>query len=472
MRTTTPIRAGLAIASCTVALCLGACFGGGEEAAHDHGSHEGHDHESHEGHDHGSHEGHDHGSHEGHDHGSDGGHEPVPAEDLKTVHLSATAAANLGIEVTTIEPELWYDEVKIPGTVREEFDRRAVVTAPSQVRVAKLDAPPHATVGAGQRLALLDLVDSALTQTQLEAVEARAEWLKASTELERTQAYLEGLEGTTLADERDRVAGDVKVLEAEVQASRSGLDAALAALGLAGLNRTQLEALENEGVVATRIQINAPTLDGRPDLEIAQRPVSLGETVEAGTTLFDLVALDQLLVVGEAFEAELPVVRRATEEKLPVSLYFPAQDLTVKGLTIRSIEGVLDGDDRVTHFFVGLPNELLSDHEEGGARFVDWRYRVGSRVQVLVATEDRGSRFLLPSSAVVVEEGHSFVYRNDGEHYEQLEVRVESEQGHYVVVPLDSGLQNGDRIVAVGANQVHLSANPAAANDSGHGHSH
>lgn len=460
MRRMPVVLAGPVAAAYLLGVSFAACRGG-DEVAHDHGEIEGHDHGEHGGHDHGGHEGHDHGEHESHG-----------ATTGKSVQLSATAAANLGIEVTEIHPELWYDEVKIPGTVREEFDRRAVVTAPSQVRVAKLDAPPHATVGAGERLALLDLVDSALTQTQLDAVGARAEWLKASTELDRTRVYLEGLESTGLADERQRVSGDIKVLEAEVQASRSALDAALAALGLAGLSQAQLEALENEGEVATRIRVNAPALEGRPDLEIAARPVDLGETVDAGATLFDLVALDQLLVVGEAFEAELSVVRKATEEKLPVSLYFTAEDLTVRGLTIRSIEGVLDGNDRVTHFFVSLPNEPLADHEEGGERFVDWKYRVGSRVQVLVATDDRGSRFLLPSSAVVLEEGHSFVYRRVGETYEQVELRVESEQGHYVVVPLAAGLENGDHIVVVGANQVHLSANPAMANDSGHGHSH
>ncbi len=450
-----------------------------DHAGHDHGDHAGHDHGDHAGgehagHDHGDHAGHDHGDqaedhgdHAGHDHGDHADHGDGPS-----VHLSATASANLGIEITELHTEAWYDEVKIPGTLREEFDRRAVVTAPSQVRVAKLDVPPHATVKAGQRLALLDLVDSQLTQTQLDAVEARAEWLKASTELERTRIYLDGLQDTALADERTRVTGDAKVLEAEVQASRSALDAALAALKIAGLNSSQLKVLEEEGTVATRIQVHAPSLDGKPELEIADRPVDLGETVDAGAILFDLVALDRLLVVGEAFEAELPVVRKASEEGLPVSLYFPAENLTVRGLSIRSIEGVLDGDNRVTHFFVSVPNEPVSVKEEGSVRFVDWQYRVGSRVQVLVATEDKGPRFLLPSTAIVREEGHCFVYRKQGEEYEQIEVRIESEQGHYVVVPVDAGLKEKDQIVSVGSNQIHLSANPSAADDSGHGHSH
>ena len=417
-----------------------------------------------------SEDGQDHADHEGHDHGDHSDHAEA------TVELSDTAAANLGLEMARLRARPWYDEVKIPGLLQEEFDRRADVTAPCQVRIVALDAPPHATVRAGQQLAVLELVDADLTQTQLAAVQARADWLKASTELDRTRAYRDGLSGDAMAAERARVIGDIAVLEAEVQASRSTLDAALAAAGLAGLSRTQLDALENEGRVATRVIVHAPALDGRPDLEIAARPVNHGETVEAGSPLFELVALDRLLVVGEAFENELAVVRKATEEKLPVSLYFPAENRSVGGLSLRSIEGVLDGNDRVTHFFVSLPNEVVSTTEEDGERYVDWTYRVGSRVQVLVATEDKGPRFLLPASAVVREEGHSYAYRRHGDVYEQVELRVEKDQGHFVVVPLDSGLVEGDQVVVVGANQVHLSARPevegGAGGHAGHGHAH
>ena len=91
-------------------------------------------------------------------------------------------------------------------------------------------------------------------------------------------------------------------------------------------------------------------------------------------------------------------------------------------------------------------NSPLSDQERDGHRYVDYANRVGSRVQLLVAREDRGPRFLLPASAIVSEEGHSFVYVSHGGHYDRVELRVESDHGHFVVVPVDGELSEGDEV--------------------------
>ena len=468
-------------------------------AGHDHGAaedeHAGHDHGDHEGHDHGAaedeHAGHDHAAtedeHAGHDHAAaedeHAGHDHAAAEDEHTDHayleLSAASASNIGLELYEVKAEVWYDQLKIPGTLQVDWDRQATVSTPTTVRVVSLDAPPHATVRAGQRLAVLEVVDPELRQLQIHAVEVRADLIETGIQRDRTRSYLDALSsrGQPVAEERRRVEADLEVLEAKVTSNASTLATILAALKMAGFSNTQLEDLEQRGVPSTRISVYAPSLPGKPELEVMARNGQTGQTIDAGSPLYELAALDQLLVWGEAFEADLGAVRRAAAEGLPVSLLFPAEDRRVDGLTIRSLEGALDGEDRTTHFFVPLPNPKVSDKKADGARYVDWQNRAGARVQILVGTEQVGERLVLPSSALISEGGATLAYRKHGAHYEPVELTVVTVESRRAVVPLGVGLEPGDFIVTAGALQVHLAHKEAtgaagAAADPHAGHNH
>jgi hypothetical protein len=433
----------------------------GDHDGHDHGEaehgdHDGHDHAEaeHEGHDHAEaeHEGHDHaeadqGEHEGHDHGAH-----------SYVELSPAAASNIGLGLVEVRTEVWYDQLKIPGTLQVDWDRRATVSTPTTVRVVSLDAPPHATVKAGQRLAVLEMVDPELRHLQIRAVEVRAELVETRIERDRTRSYVEALAAGVqdVAEERRRVEADLEVLEARVTSGASTLDTILAALAMAGLSRTQLDALEQHGQPATHISLYAPSLPGRPELEVTARDAHAGQTLDAGSPLYELAALDQLMVWGEAFEADLGAVRRAAAEDLPVSLLFPAEGRRLDGLSIRSLEGALDGENRTTHFFVPLPNPKVSEKVVDGVHYVDWQNRAGARVQVLVGTEAVGERVVIPTSALISEGGATLVYLVHGDHYEPVELTVEAVESRRAVIPLGGGLEPGDQVVATGALQVHL----------------
>ena len=450
-----------------------------DRGAHDHGeaedAHAGHDHGE-DAHDHGeaedAHEGHDHGedAHAGHDHGD---------EAHSFVALSSAAASNIGLELVEVQAEVWYDQLKIPGTLHLDWDRQATVSTPTTVRVVSLDAPPHATVRAGQRLAVLEMVDPELRHLQIRAVEVRAELVETRIERDRTRSYLEalGASAQVVDEEQRRVQADLEVLEARVTSGASTLDTILAALEMAGLSQSQLDALEQEGKPATHISLYAPSLPGRPELDVTARNAHAGQTLDAGSPLYELAALDQLLVWGEAFEADLAEVRRAAADGLPVSLLFPAEDRRVDGLSIRSLEGALDGENRTTHFFVPLPNPKVSEKTVDGVRYVDWQNRAGARVQVLVGTDAVGERLVIPSSALISEGGATLAYVKHGDHYEPVELTVEAVESRRAVIPVGSGLAPGDQVVVTGALQVHLAHKQSAggagvAADPHAGHNH
>lgn len=451
-----------------------------------------HDHTADQGHDHGDNDqpaddghGHEHPADDdhGHDHeppADDGhAHPDVPAGEYDHRDEERSGSSAYGIRVERVSPTLYSDTIKIPGVVSRAPDREVEVSAPAMVRVVALDLPPKSTVRAGQRMAVLELVDPEARQLQMRAVETRAEIFAATTELDRTRAYLEVLraQDDPLEVEIRRVEADLAVLEARTASHQSALEASLASLKVVGLSDRQLRELEENGAVSTRIEVFAPRLAGTPQMEVSERPVAVGETLAAGSPIFSLVALDQLMAIGEAFEADLAAVRRAAREDLPVTLFFPAENRTVPDLRIAVVEGTLDGVNRVTHFLVPFPNNLLWEKTVDGARYLDWENRVGSRVQILVATGKIERNFVIPNGALVREAGRTAVFRKTGGEYHRIFVSVESVDAGLAILPLDCGLADGDEVVVQGALQLKLalqemSEGGAATDGSDHGHQH
>lgn len=452
---------------------------GHEHPASDDGHQHGQDHDDEHGHqhdqDHGDEHGHRHPADDdhGHSHGTAGDHQQSGAR------TDGHTSDSYGIRVKQISSTLYSDTIKIPGIVSQAPDRQAEVSAPSMVRVVALDLPPKSTVRAGQRMAILELTDPEVRQLQMRAVELRAELLAAATERDRNRAYLDVLraQNEPMEVEIRRVEADLAVLEARASSRQSALNATLDSLKVVGLSNSQLRELKENGVVSTRIEVFAPRLKGSPQMEVSERPVSMGETLAAGSPIYSLVALDRLMAIGEAFEADLADVRHASRVDLPVTLFFPAEGRTVPDLRIVAVEGTLDGANRVTHFLVPFPNRLISEKTVDGTRYLDWENRVGARVQILVATGQVGRRFVIPNGALVREAGRTAVFRKEGDAYHRVFVSVESVDAGLAILPLECGLSEGDEVVVQGALQLKLalqemSEGGTSTDGSDHGHQH
>ncbi len=372
--------------------------------------------------------------------------------------LDPVAAQNLGVRTEAVRPEVYYDQIKIPGMITVDPDMKYELSAPAKVRVTQLDARVPATVMPGERLAVLELVDGEIRDLQMRAVEVRAQHLADATERGRLTRYLESLQAAAQPSsaEIERVTEDLRIVEARLAAQESALNALLVALETAGLQAHQLEALAEEGTVTTQIELRVPEVPGIHSFEVIDRPVHTGQTVEPGGTLYELVSLERLWVMGEAFEADLAAVRHAAREDLPVCLVFPAEDRRVPDLRIVAIEGEQDGANRVTHFFVQLPNHRVDERIVDGHRYHQWAHRAGSRVQILVATQEVGRRYVIPSSALVRQAGQAWLFLHEGGEYLRVPVAVEDVGARHAVLPLDCGLHPGDQLVVRGALQLNL----------------
>ena len=127
--------------------------------------------------------------------------------------------------------------------------------------------------------------------------------------------------------------------------------------------------------------------------------VQLGQQVTAGDTLCVLADHCELYIEGTAFEADTPALREAIVAGTPVDadvLVSTRREQAVTGLRLLYLADQVDRESRAQHFYVKLPNEILSDRREGTQRFLQWRFSPGQRVELSVPVEkwtraDRGA---------------------------------------------------------------------------------
>jgi multidrug efflux pump subunit AcrA (membrane-fusion protein) len=94
---------------------------------------------------------------------------------------------------------------------------------------------------------------------------------------------------------------------------------------------------------------------------------------------------------------------------------------------------------------------------------------VGTLAHVAIATRSRGTGIIVPSSAVLEEDGTSIVFvQTSGERYERRVVHVDGGDGQRLLVR--TGLDVGDRVVTGATYQVKLASLSTAVPTHGHEH--
>jgi len=127
------------------------------------------------------------------------------------------------------------------------------------------------------------------------------------------------------------------------------------------------------------------------------------------------------------------------------------------------------------HFFIWLANQRLGEKQTGKHRYLDWEFRVGERIQILIPQEDTQSRIVLPIEALIRRGGKNYIFRLYQDRCEQIEVQLVHLDENQAVLPRKGPLSPGDEVVIKGALQVQLameSQKKPQANVGGHGHAH
>lgn len=301
----------------------------------------------------------------------------------------------INVEAERVEPRPFSLTIRLTGVAVAMRD--VVISAEEAGVVRRIDANEGSRVRAGDAILRLD---DAILKAQVQAAAARAEYDEEVWQ-RRKKLY-----------EEDGVGSELAYHEARHAAERS---------------RADLDVLESR---LARTTIRAPVsgiLDGRP--------VEVGTMVSPGTPVARIVQADTIRILAGVPERYALHVSAGTEASVAFDV-LPgdtlAGSITFAGATV-------DPDSRTFPVELELPNP-------GG------RIKPGMVAGVSVVRAELADAVVVPRQALVsMEEGHVvFVVEGAGEETTAAArpVRVAASQGNDVVV--ESGLEEGDRLVVVG----------------------
>jgi multidrug efflux pump subunit AcrA (membrane-fusion protein) len=408
-----------------------------------------------------------HGEHE-HDHA---GHPHASAD---SVELSEQARRNIALRVDEIQLTAYERALSIPGIVVEREGRSMhAVAAPLTGVVTKVYVTEGQAVTPGEKLFDLRL-------THEDVVQSQADFLRTLQELDVIRREVKRLETAT----RDGAIAGKRLIERkyEQEKQEATLRSQREAMRLHGLNDAQIDEIERTGKLLPSLTVTAPD-HGHDDrrsesvvLQVQELKVDRGHHVSTGEMLAVLTDHDELLIEGRAFEQDAQAVAETLANNWPVTAVLEggdAESVTIPDLSILFVGSRVDAQSRAMHFYVRLPNEVVHDSVTNGRRHVVWRFKPGQRMQIRVPVEKWQNQIVLPIDAVAQDGVETFVFRENGEHFDRQPVHVVYRDRFNAVIANDGSLYVGDRVAMNAAHQLLVALkNKSGGGVDPHGHTH
>ena len=205
------------------------------------------------------------------------------------------------------------------------------------------------------------------------------------------------------------------------------------------ISEEQVTRIENSGQVQTQFDVYADVAG-----VVAARNVAVGDFINRGSVLFDIVDLSTVWVVLEAYESDLGTIRKGDDLKFLVSAY-PGREFKAK---VTFIDPVLNPDTRT----VGIRAEAVNrNFELKPEMFVSATISTSQSLQ---------SGLMIPKTAILWTGPRSVVYVQVGTKespaFEMREIELGPRVGDdYLVL---SGVEEGEQVVINGVFAVDASA--------------
>jgi cobalt-zinc-cadmium efflux system membrane fusion protein len=285
-------------------------------------------------------------------------------------------------------------------------------------------------VAAGQVIATV-----VQTSTAAEAAQLRVENTRIEAEKRRlSQAANESRVRMNLAksefDRATRLYEQKAYSQKQLQAAEADYRAAEAVLASV---TDQLEALTSPAAAATSYTVRAP-ISGTV-IEVRK---AIGEQVQPGEAIVEIVNLDRVWIEAPIFERDLGRLR-SQSPAIFSTLAAPGEES--KG-TLVTVSSVVDESTRAATAVFEAPNPRR-------------QFRIGMQANVRIDATEQVKAILVPKEAVLENEGKRIVYvLVSGEEFQRVDVEVGSEYGDKIAIL--SGLKPGQRVVTQGAYQLKL----------------
>ncbi|MEO1527691.1 MAG: efflux RND transporter periplasmic adaptor subunit [Planctomycetota bacterium] len=378
--------------------------------------------------------------------------------------LGSQARKNLELSVKRARPTSYWRTITIPGEIQ---DRPGVsdrgVTSPAVGSIAEIHVYPGDTVLPGEPLVTIALFSEYLQATQTQLFQASQEILLLQKEIDRLSAVANsgGIAGSRLIQIKD-----------DIQRQSTLTKSAKQELLNRGLSPNQVDDVVQGKFVST-IEVVAPPLrsvagiekqahqriallashatdsDARRtgEYEVQSLAVELGQTVQAGQLIAGLANHQHLYIVGHAFKHESSLLEQAAQNGREVQVDFSSEETDSwapleQSFQIRHLSNSIDEESRTFDFFIPLQNQSRS-YERSGETFLVWRFRPGQRTRIRVPVESLDDVFVLPSEAVARAGPEAFVYRQNGDLFDQIAVNILYEDRNSVVIANDGSIAVG-----------------------------
>jgi len=385
-----------------------------------------------------------------------------------------------GIKTQPLDVRQITSGLKTTGAVRVRPDARGIVAAQVAGRVVLLPSVSLGSVVArGQQIGFIEQVLDVSGQTALEsqrleveaqqrevearkleirntvlslqsqqaqsraaAQQARTRLAQAQRELRRAQNLVEVGAAPRKRLEEARTA--VKVVDEEVGAAEKQVS----------LLGTQIKAAQAGQSIFRSPNVRQP-LRNFPLISpvtgaIDQIKATSGQQVEGGAELLNIVNLSTVLLEAQVFERDLPAVRESTRASF-TSAALPGEVYTI---------GTPDGDGRLLSIGQTVNDQTRTVPVIYEVKNPLSRLKDGNFVEITIDTSGDRKVLAVPKSAVVREQGETFVFVFDGgETFERRPVALGAEGADFYEVI--SGLKEGERVVTEGIYQLR-STQPSA----------
>ncbi len=426
------------------------------------------------------HAGHDHADeHEGHDHA---GH-----DESQSLELSAQARKNIGLKIGEVRMTSYARSITVPALVTiRPGETHQKIAAPLTGVVTGVSVIGSEVVNSGDLLFNLRLTHEDLVQAQTEFLTSLGRLDVEKREVKRLQNISSGVVAEKVVLERQY---EVDKLEAVLKAQRH-------ALHLHGLADEQVgEIVRSRNLVRemkvlvpymhedssvhdqgeTPRRISTISLAGSASTAIAASDdhpirsqrfvvrdlhVQTGEAVQTGQTLCILTDYSKLYIEGRAFEQDAAEITQAANEDRRVSAIPEQAGLGspsgLEELEIVHVANEVESDSRALHFYVNLPNEVVRESQRENHQFVTWRFKPGQRMQLRVPVEQWEDVIVLPVDAIAQEGPETFVFVENGDHFDRRPVHIKYRDQYDAVIDNDGSLFPGESVAQNGAHQLQM----------------
>ncbi|MFP4081978.1 MAG: efflux RND transporter periplasmic adaptor subunit [Candidatus Aminicenantes bacterium] len=368
------------------------------------------------------------------------GHKEHQHEEHKDLKVPLEKQKQWGIEVGKVSEINVSSKISLPGIITLNQNRTAHISSLVEGKIVSLSVDLGDRVKKGQTL---------LTLNSPQFSQAKAEFFRAKTNLNLKKREFERSE--TLFERKAIEKKEFLRREAEYSKAIIQYDTARSNLHSLGFLPSQIESLEKKHDTLNRssgsIKLNDPYLAIITPLsgKIIFRDAIIGEHIEPQKILFTVSELSSLWALLDAYEKDLPYIRKESKARIKSSLY-PDKEFEGK---ITHISDMIDEKLRTTKIRVELNNEenLLKPH----------MFITGT----IENENERNKELCVPEEAVQNLNGEKVVFLQEEEEIfvpQQVNIK-EKVNGDFIIT---EGLKSGQHIVVKGAFYLKAELNKEA----------